>query len=163
MQEDLEREQKLREIRRGQIIAIQNRMREDAARGYAYMTIKDYARNVGDLPDGMKIAVPGQFLNLGVLSDRTKLIHANLVIDDATPAARQTFLACLKRAPFGAPCPVVVLGEIHRCAKTTFGIEDGTVPCIIVDDAWALLDIASIWSGNEVWSLSPIEDQIIAK
>ena len=134
-------------------------MQRDVQAGYRYITIKDYAQASSQIPVGTKLAVAGQIQSQVLISDLTQRYKANVVITRASADGRQKFLDCFKARTkiSGWPCPTVLLGVTAVCDRTSFGIEDGSVPCIIVNDAWSFYDIADVWTTNEVWQLSPVE------
>jgi hypothetical protein len=142
--------------------ALIQRMQKDMQLGYRYLTIKEYSQAAGTIPTGTKLAIPALIQATNLLSDLTEMYRANIVIGGTSREGRQKFLECLKAKTKLSrwPCPTIILGVATTCERTTFGIEDGSVPCIAVNDAWSLYDISDRWTGNEVWRLSPVEKLI---
>lgn len=142
--------------------ALIKQMKRDAQAGYRYLTIKDYSQTASQIPVGTKIAIPAHIQSQILLTDLTKRYQANVVITKGSAEGRQKFLDCFKARTriTGWPCPTVVLGITAVCDRTSFGIEDGTIPCIVMNDAWSFYDIADVWTENEVWNLRPVEGLI---
>ena len=148
---------------RQQRVEIRQRIEAGMTQGYRFFTLEQYLAIYKSLRTGSKVAVAGHYRDRNSISNGSRLEQAYVLTDNAPSTSKAKLLQCLKAAVTqNAPCPTMVLGTISSCSVTTYGYPDGKVSCIDVHDTWMLSDIDQVWSFDEVWSLSPLNEEILA-
>lgn len=146
-----------------QRVEIRKRIEADMRQGYRFFTLEQYLENSNHLPIGSKVAVAGHYRDRNSISNQTGSEHVYVLTDNATSNSKAELLQCLKTvASMNTPCPTMVLGRISTCSIRTYDYPDGKVSCIDVRNTWMLFDIDQVWSMDEVWTLSPLNEEILA-